>query len=232
MAESPIVVPHHLGIILDGNRRWAKARGLPPSEGHKESAKTFRDIVEAAFSSGVKVLTVYAFSTENWKRSPKEVQLLLSLLIRSIKREITALDERGIRVVFLGTKQKLSRTVLQAMQVAEQQTAQNQKGTLAICFNYGGHQELAEAMQSIVRQDYAPEDVTTETIAANLYYPELPPLDMIIRTSGEHRLSNFMLWRAAYAELYFTDTLWPDFTPAHLQEALAEYARRDRRLGA
>lgn len=216
---------------MDGNRRWAKERGVAVRNGHLEGQKNVRRIAQAAFEQGVQYVTVYAFSTENWQRAQDEVQYLMRLLIKGLETYIDEMHEAGIKIVFLGERDGLQKSVAQAIERAEQKTAQNEKGTLAICFNYGGQQEIVSAVQAITTEGVAPEDITSELIDDHVYDPSLPPIDLVIRTSGEQRLSNFMLWRAAYSELYFTDTYWPDFSPEDLRAAIEEYQRRKRRFG-
>lgn len=231
MNEQEAVVPTHLGLILDGNRRWAKKRGLVSTEGHRAGVETLKEVVRAGFKSGVKVISAYVFSTENWKRTRDEVKFLMSLVLRVLDKDLEQLHKEGVKVVVLGSRYGLSEKIVAAIDRAEKMTQDNTSGVLALCFNYGGHQELVDAVKQILQARIDYREVTDELIAKNLYHPELPPLDMIIRTSGEHRLSNFMLWRSEYAELYFTDKYWPDFNRADLETALAEYAARERRHG-
>lgn len=224
-------IPKHIGIIMDGNRRWAKARGVTAQQGHLEGQKNVRRIAKAAFESDVEYVTVYAFSTENWQRAQDEVQYLMRLLVKGLEKYIDEMHDAGIRVQFLGERGTLNKNILQAIEGAEQKTAANQKGTLAVCFNYGGQQEIVSAVQEIVSTGVVAEEISDELITKHLYTPSIPPIDLVIRTSGEQRLSNFMLWRTAYSELYFTDTYWPDFSPEDLQTAVNEYQRRKRRFG-
>lgn len=230
MVEST-AIPNHVGLILDGNRRWAKERGLSANEGHRQGSEAFKEVIRAGFKSGVKVISAYVFSTENWKRTQEEVKFLMSLVLRFVDRDLDRLHEEGVRVVIIGSRFGLSKKVVAAIDKAEEKTRNNKKGVLALCLNYGGHQEIVDAVKSILEARIKQGDVTEETIAQHLYHPEIPPLDLIIRTSGEQRLSNFMLWRSDYAELYFTEKLWPDFTGDDLDTALQEYATRRRRLG-
>lgn len=224
-------LPRHIGIIPDGNRRWAKANGLPSIEGHRRGVETFREICLAALDRGVEYLTYFAFSTENWQRAADEVKYLMDLFVTLAIKEGAELDRRGVRLKVLGRRDGLSDKLLKALDEAEARTATNTKGTLALCLNYGGEQELADAAAAIVREGTKPEDVTPELLASHLYAPELPPVDLVIRTSGEQRLSGFMLWRAAYAEFYFVEQHWPEFKTADLDAALADYANRQRRYG-
>jgi undecaprenyl diphosphate synthase len=222
------VVPTHIGLILDGNRRWAKANGKPVLEGHKQGLEAFKDVSLAAFDTGVKYVSAYVFSAENWQRTQEEVSYLMALVVKGVTKHLDTFHNAGIRVVMLGSRAGLDKKVLKAIDDSIETTKNNARGTLALCFNYGGHQEIADAVQQLVDKN---EQITPENITQNLYAPEVPPLDLIIRTSGEKRLSGFMLWRSEYAELYFTDILWPDFSIADLDKAIAEYAARKRRFG-
>lgn len=231
MSDSTAAVPVHLGFILDGNRRWAKDQGLPTFDGHKKGYENLKEIALYAFDKGVQYVSAYVFSTENWKRSTEEVSYLMNMLTWVAKNEIKELDKRNIKVQFLGEKDRLSKSVLSAMESAEARTSSNTGGTLLVCLNYGGRQEIAAAVNKILAEQPAISEVTPELIEQHLYKPEVPELDLIIRTSGEQRLSNFMLWRAAYAELYFTDKHWPALTTDDLQVALNDFAGRNRRFG-
>lgn len=216
---------------MDGNRRWAKAAGLPSVRGHQEGFEVLKRISYAAIDRGIKIITFYAFSTENWNRTPAEVKYMLELTLTKAVTEIAELHEQGIRFRFVGSRKGLSKKLLAALDHGEAITAKNSRGTLAICFNYGGAQELADATAAMIRSGISPDAVTPELLAEHLYAPDLPPLDLIIRTSGEHRLSGFMLGRAAYSELYFAEKHWPDYTAADLDVAFTEYASRMRRFG-
>lgn len=226
-----LVTPQHIGLILDGNRRWAKSKGIPTLEGHKKGYENLKVIAEAALDKGVKYLSAYVFSTENWNRSKEEVSYLMDLLFWVAKHEVNILHKKGIKVRFLGTEDKLSPKLIKAIRSAEQKTKNNTKGTLALCMNYGGHQEIADAFKKMMAKDVDPETITPDEITKYLYAPDIPPLDIVVRTSGEQRLSNFMMWRSAYSELFFVDKMWPDFTPADLDAILAEYTKRERRHG-
>lgn len=222
-------VPTHVGIILDGNRRWAKKNGLSASEGHREGFETFNDIANYALERGVKFLTVYAFSTENWSRSKEEVSFLMGFMAQVLKARIKELHKKGVRFLWLGSRDNLAESFLQLLAEAEELTKDNTTATLALCFNYGGQQEIADAARAV---QASRQEITTTAIESHLYGgTQIPPIDFLIRTSGEQRISNFMLWRAAYSELYFTDVLWPDFTAEEFDKALAEYAKRQRRFG-
>ncbi len=233
MAEATIVtVPRHLGLILDGNRRWAREHGLSLEEGHRHGYENLRTISEVAFEQGVEYVSAYVFSTENWNRSRDEVRYLMRLLLWILKHEIDNLDEHGIRVRMLGSKLRLGKALIRAIHEAEVKTQFNTKGTLLLCLNYGGQQEIVDAMKQIVANGTPPEAITADLIDQHLYAPNIPPVDLIIRTSGEQRLSNFMLWKGAYSELMFTDTYWPDFDRDELMEMLTTYSQRARRFGA
>lgn len=219
----------HLGIILDGNRRWAKAHNLPLVEGHRQGMEVFKDISLAAFDHGVEVVSAYIFSTENWNRTKEEVSYLMSLVIKAVEKHLDTFHKAGIRLVHLGSRENLSKTVLDAIDRSVEKTKSNKKGTLALCFNYGGKQEIADAVNHLLKG--GKKEVNPEEIEQNLYAAELPDVDLVIRTSGEQRLSGFMLWRAAYAEMLFVEKHWPDFTPEDLEEALSNFADRERRFG-
>lgn len=225
-------VPQHVGLILDGNRRWARDRGLSPMEGHRKGSENFGDAVKQLFNSGVSYVSAFVFSTENWKRTEEEVSYLMNLVIKLTTDRLNEFDEAGIRIVILGSRERLSKKVLKAVNRAEDSTAENQQGTLALCFNYGGQQELVDAYKELVREGVAAEDITAETIQSHLYWPEVPDVDLIVRTSGEQRLSGFMLWRSTYAELLFLDKYWPAVTNDDMDMVLEEFAARQRRYGA
>lgn len=224
-------VPNHLGLILDGNRRWAKDHGLRPFEGHRRGYFRLRQVALAAFERDIKYVSAYVFSTENWSRTEEEVAYLMDLLGWVVEHEISKLHKKNIKVKFLGSKTRLAPSMAKNIQSAEAKTANNTGGTLVLCLNYGGQQELSDAMASIIRSGVKAEDVTPSLISQHLYGPDIPPIDLIIRTSGEQRLSGFMLWSAAYAELKFVIKQWPAFTVQDLELALADYAQRQRRFG-
>jgi len=217
---------------MDGNGRWAAARGLPVAEGHREGARALRRTVEAAIDLGVTSLAVYAFSTENWARPPDEVESIMELMDETIDRELPDLAQQGVRTRFFGRRDRVPAALQGKMTTLEAETASNDRLLLWIAFDYGSRAELVEAARSLVADGLAPEDVSEEALADRLFAPDLPDPDVVIRTSGELRLSNFLLWQSAYAELVFTDTLWPDFGAETLRAALDEYARRGRRFGA
>ncbi|MBC7546139.1 di-trans,poly-cis-decaprenylcistransferase [Candidatus Saccharibacteria bacterium] len=225
-------LPVHLGLILDGNRRWAKEHGLRPFEGHRRGYMRLKKVALAAFERDIKYVSAFVFSTENWQRGDEEVTYLMDLLKWIATYELNKLHKKNIRVIYIGLERGLSQDVLKAIRAGEAKTANNNGGTLVLCLNYGGQQELSDAAASLIREGVAADDVTPELLARHLYSPELPPIDFIIRTSGEQRLSGFMLWSAAYAELKFVLKHWPAFTVADLDAALLDYAGRKRRFGA
>jgi undecaprenyl diphosphate synthase len=228
-------VPRHVAIIMDGNGRWAKARGLPRAAGHRQGAEAARKVLRAAGEAGVECLTLYAFSSENWRRPKDEINDLMGLLRFYITRELDALHREGIRLRILGDHNAFQPDVAKLVDRAVERTAGNRRMTLAIALNYGSRAELTEAARSIARRveagEIRPDDIDEATVESSLHTAGLPPLDLLIRTSGEHRLSNFLLWQAAYAELLFVETLWPDFDGDTLRSALADYAGRERRFG-
>ena len=223
--------PRHIGYILDGNRRWAKAHGLPVYEGHLAGYSALQEVIEATFEAGVRYVSVYAFSTENWKRSEDEVQKLMGLILSHLKADVPIFIDNGIRIKILGSREGVSDKVLSAITEAEERTAAGTKGTLAVCFNYGGQQEIVDACRAIIEDGAKAADVTAELLARSLYAPEVPPIDIVVRTSGEQRLSNFMLWRVAYSELFFLEKHWPDMTKEDVASILKEYSQRNRRFG-
>jgi undecaprenyl diphosphate synthase len=217
---------------MDGNGRWAAARGLPVAEGHREGARALRRTVEAAVDLGIDSLAVYAFSTENWARPADEVESIIELMDETIDRELPDLAKQGVRTRFFGRRDRVPPELQDKMARLEGETAHLERLQLWIAFDYGGRAELVEAARALVSADVPAADVSEEAIVSRLYAPELPDPDVVIRTSGEQRLSNFLLWQSAYAELVFDDTLWPDFGEERLRAAVEEYARRARRFGA
>jgi undecaprenyl diphosphate synthase len=234
-AIPPALVPRHVAITMDGNGRWAKARGLPRTKGHELGEAALFDVVEGAIEIGVKAISAYAFSTENWNRSPDEVRFLMGFNRDVIRRRRDEMHELGVRVRWSGRAPRLWKSVIRELQVAEQLTKDNDVLTLNMCVNYGGRAELADTARAIAREVAAgrlnPEKVDERTFARHLYVPALSDADMLWRTSGENRLSNYLLWQAAYAELVFTDILWPDVDRLALWKAIEIYAQRDRRFG-
>jgi undecaprenyl diphosphate synthase len=217
---------------MDGNGRWAAARRLPVAEGHREGARALRRTVEAAVELGIESLAVYAFSTENWARPADEVESIMELLAETIDRELPELAKQGVRTRFFGRRDRIPDALQEKMAALEAETAALDRMQLWIAFDYGGRAELVEAVRTICEEGVRSQDVSERDIAARLYAPELPDPDLVIRTSGEQRLSNFMLWQSAYSELVFDDTLWPDFGEERLRAAVGEYASRARRFGA
>ncbi len=227
--------PDHIAIIMDGNGRWAKARNLPRAVGHERGVEALRRTVEAAQEVGLKNLTVYSFSTENWRRPVSEVNALFGLLKAYVKRDLNRLTDEGVRVRILGTRKGLPDDIRDLVERAETRTAANSKFNLCIAFNYGGREEIVRAVQqaaqSITEGGLNPADLCEDTFGALLDTSEVPDPDIVIRTSGEYRLSNFLIWQAAYAELVFMDVLWPDFGKEHLVEAIETFQKRERRFG-
>ena len=220
-----------VAVIIDGNGRWAEQRGLPVAEGHRAGTKALRRTVEAAIDLGVESLAVYAFSTENWARPGDEVEALMEIFAETIERELPDLAKEGVRARFVGRRDRAPAELLARMAALEEETAANERLQLWIAFDYGGRAELAAAARRLVEDGVEPGDINEEALAARLYEPDMPDPDLLIRTSGELRVSNFLLWQLAYAELHFVDTLWPDFGEAELRSALEDYARRRRRFG-
>jgi undecaprenyl diphosphate synthase len=216
---------------MDGNGRWAERRGLPVAEGHRAGARALRRTVEAAIELGVRSLAVYAFSTENWSRPASEVEDLMEIFAESIERELPDLAAQGVRTRFIGRRDRAPASLRAQMERLEHDTAANDRLDLWVAFDYGGRAELVEAARRLVADGVPPDEVDEDAIAARLYAPDLADPDLLIRTSGELRLSNFLLWQLTYAELVFVETLWPDFGEEHLRAALGEYARRGRRFG-
>jgi undecaprenyl diphosphate synthase len=224
-------VPLHLGLIIDGNRRWAKAKGLPTFEGHRRGLEGLKKIIDEAFDLGVDYVTVYVFSKENWNRTKEEVAYLMDLVTRTFLKDAKSYIKRNIKINILGRRENVPKKVLSAIDSIQADSKDNTGKTVSFCFNYGGLDEITDAVKRVVKSGIKSEEITDQTIMENLYHPEVPPIDFMIRTSGEARLSNFMLARMAYAELYFEEKNWPDFTKADLQKALDEFARRNRRFG-
>lgn len=225
-------VPKHIAIIMDGNRRWAKKNNLNPSEGHKAGAKNLEDIVEHAAKLGIKHVTVYALSTENWrKRTKEEVTGIFRLLINYLQRKRQMLRKSGIRIVILGDFHAFPLRVRLALKKALSLLVPQENLKFNIALNYGGRDEIVHAIKNIIKDKVKPNDITEDLVAKYLYTHDQPDPDLIIRPGGEKRLSNFLLWQASYSEFYFTDTLWPDFGPKELEKAIAYYQSRERRLG-
>lgn len=228
-------VPGHVALVMDGNGRWANRRGLTRIEGHRAGEASLLDVVAGAIQIGVRHLSVYAFSTENWVRSPDEVRFLMGFNREVLHRRRDQLNDWGVRIRWSGRRPRLWRSVIDELQFAERLTAGNSVLTLNMCVNYGGRLEIQDAVRSIAEEvaagRLAPSRISEKTIARHLYAPDLPDVDLFVRSSGEQRTSNFQLWRSAYAEMVFLDTLWPDFRRAHLWAAIQQYAGRGRRFG-
>jgi len=225
-------VPRHVGYIVDGNRRWAKKHGLPSYEGHLAGYNALKDIAIATLEAGTEYMSAYVFSTENWKRSADEVKRLIGITMKLLTVDVPEFNNRNVRLKVLGSREGVDKRVVKAIEAAEIATADNTGGTFALCFNYGGQLEIADAVKKIVQSGVSADKVTPELITENLYVPEVPPMDLVVRTSGEMRLSNFMLWRAAYSELIFLDKMWPEMTKDDVTSILKEYSRRQRRFGS
>ncbi|WP_030761767.1 isoprenyl transferase [Streptomyces griseus] len=229
------LVPEHVAIVMDGNGRWAKERGLPRTEGHKVGAEQVLDVLQGAIEMGVGSISLYAFSTENWKRSPEEVRFLMNFNRDFIRKSRDQLDSLGVRVRWVGRMPKLWKSVAKELQIAQEQTKDNTRLTLYFCMNYGGRAELTDAAQALAEDVRAgrldPAKITEKTIQKYLYYPDMPDVDLFLRPSGEQRTSNYLIWQSAYAEMVFQDVLWPDFDRRDLWRACVEYAQRDRRFG-
>lgn len=229
-----VSVPVHVGVIMDGNGRWAKKRGMPRKFGHREGAKTFRAITRHAKALGIQYITYYAFSTENWKRPKDEVDAIMDLFEKYLD-EVRDFIEENIRVRFIGDRSRLSENLQKKMASVEEDSKDFDSMTLVLAINYGGRDEICHAAKTLAQQvkegKLEPEDITMDMIERNLYTEEIPPVDLVIRPSGEQRLSNFMIWQAAYAEFYYTNILWPDFKGADLEKAVLAYSERNRRFG-
>ena len=229
------MLPKHLAIIMDGNGRWAKQQGKQRIFGHEKGAKTVREIIQEASKLGIHYLTLYAFSTENWNRPKLEVEALMHLLSRYLNKEVAIMQKNNIRLNAIGDLESLPSKVRKELYKAMEQTKDNTSTTVSLALAYGGQQELLQMTQQLARKVQqgllTPEQITPQEIQKALYTQEIPPVDLLIRTSGECRISNFLLWQIAYAELYFTDVLWPDFTPEQLHKALLNYQNRERRFG-
>lgn len=224
-------LPNHIGFILDGNRRWARAQGLPTLKGHYQGSENLRKIANVCFDMGVKNMSVYLFSTENWQRTKNEVSYLMRLIVKFLGKYLDELIEKEIKVVFVGSREGMPKYVLQAIDDAAEKTKSFKKKKFAVCINYGGQQEIVDAAKKLLRNRVNPDTLTPKTFFDYLYAPELPPLDLIVRSSGEYRLSGYLLYRAAYAEMMFIDKNWPDFSPQDLRLVLKHYAERTRRFG-
>ena len=226
-----VAVPRHLAIVMDGNRRWASKRHLPAIAGHRAGVETIRRTVRAARDRGVEYVTLYSFSTENWTRDEEEVGALMALLEETIRRETKTLVEDGVRLKVIGRLHELSERLQKAIAGAVQATSGGTRGTMTLAFNYGGRAEIVDAVRRLVRDRVPADDVDEGAIQKRLYAPDHPDPDLLIRTGGELRVSNFLLWEVAYAEIWATEALWPDFSVSDLDQALNSYAKRERRFG-
>lgn len=229
----PARLPRHVAIVMDGNGRWATRRGLPRTEGHAAGEEALFDTVEGALEVGLEWMTVYAFSTENWRRPADEVRFLMNFNEGLLRRRRDELHERGVRMRFIGRRDwRVPRRLLRRMQESEELTRHNRRMTFTVAFNYGGRAEIVDAVRALAAEGVPPEKIDERAIRRHLYDPEMPDPDLVIRTSGEYRISNFLLWEIAYSELVFCEVLWPDFRREHLFDAIREYQRRERRFGA
>lgn len=226
------LVPAHVAIIMDGNGRWAAARGLPRAAGHREGTKAVRRTIEAALTNGVRYLTLFAFSSENWRRPPSEVKDLTFLLKHYLRSELQELHAQGVRLQVIGERERFGKILADELLEAERKTAQNQRLTLVLALSYGGRGEIVAAARRAMASGIKPEELTEQSFSDFMYTAGIPDPDLVIRTSGEQRMSNFLLWQLAYAEIWFTKALWPDFCSRDFAMALEDYAGRERRFGA
>ena len=225
-------LPRHVGYILDGNRRWAKMHGLPTYEGHLAGVTALEEVIETTINAGVEYVSFYTWSTENWSRAESEVRATMRIIRSIFGRELKRLIQEGCRFVALGEREGVPADIQKLIEKAEVESRDGTRATLVMCFNYGGQQEIVRATQKAIEQKMSPTDITRDSFVQLLDHPEIPPCDMIVRTSGEHRLSNFMLWRSAYSELMFIDKLWPDMRADDVRELLEQFAARHRRFGS
>jgi undecaprenyl diphosphate synthase len=224
-------IPRHVGYILDGNRRWAKKHGLPTYEGHLAGYNALYDVIEATSDAGVEVISLYTFSTQNWNRAEEEVRGIMRLIRRLFKTDIKRLVKENYKVVVLGSREAVPEDIIRFIDEAEEKSKHGTRATLAVCFNYGGQEEIVRAARRLIEQKKSSDDITLESFAAAIDHPELPPCDVIVRTSGELRLSDFMLWRAAYSEFIFLEKFWPEMTKQDVTDILQTYTQRKRRFG-
>ncbi|MBU4360355.1 polyprenyl diphosphate synthase [Candidatus Parcubacteria bacterium] len=226
---------NHLAIIMDGNRRWARKKGLPAFEGHIHGYQTLKKVGDWCLENSIKFFTAYAFSTENWNRSKLEVNFLMNLFEKILKNDIDEFNKKGLKMKFIGQLKKYPKKLNQLIKHAEKLTKNNKKGTLIICLSYGGRSEIVDAVKKIIKSginpEYLGEKINEKLIYQNLYSPDIPDPDLILRTGGEMRLSNFLTWQSVYSELYFSNTLWPDFSKKEFNKILKEYYNRQRRFG-
>jgi len=228
-------IPHHVAIVMDGNGRWAKKRFLPRTAGHREGVKAVKSTIEACAKSGVKILTLFAFSSENWKRPKTEVISLMDLFVSSLEKEVKSLVESGVKLKFIGDRKQFSQKLKKKIQESALATSVNSDFQLNIAANYGGRWDVVQACQKLCKQvsegDLSLEDISEERFSNNLSTAQIPDPDLLIRTAGEQRISNFLIWQAAYTEFYYADVFWPDFDKQQLQMAIEEYGRRKRKFG-
>lgn len=228
---SDLNVPTHVGFIVDGNRRWAKQHGLPVYEGHLAGYNAIQEVATEAFEAGVKFVSVYVFSTENWKRDEDEIKRIMSLVLRMMTADLHIFLENDIKMKIIGSRDRMDKKLIAAIDDAEARTSRGKRGTLVLCVNYGGQQEITDAVKKIVQSGVKADEVDVNLVSENIYEPEVPPLDLVVRTSGENRISNFMLWRIAYSELLFLNKMWPDMRKEDVNYILEEYSKRNRRIG-
>jgi undecaprenyl diphosphate synthase len=226
--ESPV---QHLAVIMDGNRRWAEERGRPSLEGHRAGYERMKEVGDWCLARGIKVLSVYAFSTENWKRTEKEVGYLMDLLEEALTKEMMTFQKKGVRLKVIGRREGLRPSIIRAIEAAERETASNTKVTFCICLNYGGRAEIVDACKKLMEEGMPADKIDEAAITARLYWPEMPEPELVIRTSGEERLSGFLTWESVYSEIYWCEKHWPDFDEQELDKALESYAARQRRFG-
>ena len=231
MDEVQTVIPKHVGFILDGNRRWARKHSIPETDGHLAGYNALKEVLDACFERGITNVTIYAFSTENWKRDKSEVSGLMKLALYAIAKDLKRLIDQKIRVRILGRREGIDAKVLAAFEKMEDKTRDLTGGTLAVCFNYGGKQEIVDAVHQCLDDGLTADDITESAITERLYCPDIPPIDLVVRTSGEQRLSNFMLWRVEYSEFLFLEKFWPEMTKEDVDDIIEEYSRRSRRFG-
>lgn len=224
-------IPKHIGYIVDGNRRWARERGLPDFEGHLAGYKVLKEIGLETLHQGVRFMSAYIWSTENWNRSEEEASKLMKLMVKVLTNDTHIFQKHNIALKVIGSRDGLDEKVIKAIDKAEQATSKNTGGTFAVCFNYGGQTEIADACKKIVQSGIAIDKITPDLISENIYEPAIPPVDLIVRTGGEMRISNFMLWRSAYSELLFLKKYWPDMTKQDVTDIIREYSNRSRRFG-
>lgn len=231
MSRQTSKTPQHIGYIVDGNRRWAKRHGLPVYEGHLAGYTALKEVVLETHKTGVPFVSAYVFSTENWKRDTAEVRKLMRLVLRLVTTDLPEFRKHDVRIIVAGSREGVDAKIVAAIENAEAVTAANKSGTFVICFNYGGHCEIADAIKKIVQDGVESDDITEQLVSDYLYAPEVPPADLIVRTGGDQRISNYMLWRAAYSEFIFLKKSWPDMTKDDVHSIIEEYAKRQRRFG-